>query len=299
MIRDGWIPDATQINDFRRCPELFRLRHIKGLTRRVREEAPAAGEGWHAAMKLWFDDAGYEVALHELRKHWPDSMVEGEHEKRPLSLFERLLEAYCKKYPRGDDPFEVVRNEKYVEGVIDNVSLPFQYCGIIDRKLKMGEQEYVCDAKSTSLWLNNDYFASYDLNQQQMGYCALELVNDRPCSGYYIDAVHVDTRYHKVKDSDFQRYGPVTVPNRKLDQWAKDTESAIHQIEWFWNVHGPDSPWEHREQGCRAWNKWCGFWSSAMRQEFPGLCRQPVEMHESLMGEYDVAYWNPREKAES
>ena len=297
MIRDGWIPDATSISDFRRCPELFRLRHVKGLKRKVRDEAADAGTGWHAAMKVWFDDGGYEAALAELRKHWPDNLIEGEEEKRPLSLFERLLEAYCKKYPRADDPFQVVRNEQYVEGVIDNVALPFRYCGIVDRKIRMDKDEYVKDSKTTSLWLNQDYWASYDLNQQQEGYMALELVNDRPCSGFYIDAVHVDTRYGKVKDSDFQRYGPVTVPNWKLDRWAKDTESALRQIEWFWDTHGPDAPWEHREQGCRAYFRWCSFWNSPLHAEFPGLCRQPAELQEILTGEYTVEFWEPKERA--
>ena len=205
MIRDGWIPDATSLNDFRRCPEMFRLRHVKGLRRRAREEAPAAGQAWHSAMELWFADEDAGTCLDKLREGWPEKLIEGEEEKRPLSLFERLFEAYALKYPREKDSFEVVHNEEYIEGVIDNVNRPFKYCGIVDRKIGMAESQYVMDSKTTSGWLNRDYFEGYEISQQQMGYCALELVNGEQCDGYYVDAVHVDTRYKKVKDTDFIR----------------------------------------------------------------------------------------------
>jgi hypothetical protein len=124
----------------------------------------------------------------------------------------------------------------------------------------------------------------------------LELVNGQTVEGYFIDAVHVDTRYKKVKPENFVRHGPIKVPNWKLDTWARDTETALRQLEWFWERFGADQPWEHREQGCRAWNKWCPFWSSPAHSSVPGLCRSPEEMHEVLEGEYIVEHWNPEER---
>lgn len=296
MIRDNWVPDATALNAFRECPERFRLRYVLGLKRRARDEALDGGQAWHHAMEAWFDNKGYDQALTCLRAGWPDTLVEGEHEKRPLSLYERLLQLYVEKYPREQDPFEVIHNEQYIEGLIDNVVHPFKYCGIVDRGIQLGDNYVTMDSKTTSAWLNRDYFEAFELSQAQIGYGALELVNGREWNGYYIDAVHIDTRYHKAKETDFVRYGPIKVPTWKIDVWARDTESTLAQLEWFWERFGAEQPWEHREQGCHSWGKWCPFWSAPSNRDFPGLCRSPQELHESLIGEYDVEFWLPSER---
>ena len=294
MLRDGWIPDATQINAFRRCPEFFRLRHVKGLIKPGREGAPESGEGWHAALRCWFDGKSVAECLLELAKSWPAIATFSEHkEKRPLELFQRMFTAYIDKYPRSDDSFKVERNEEYLAG-----NFPaFNYCGIVDRVITFDSSSYVMDSKSTGMWVNAGWFEAFEMSQQMIGYVALEQANGRECAGYFIDAVHVDTRYHKVKPENFVRYGPIKVPEWKLDNWKRSVEMTLAQIKWFWDNYGPDEVWEQREQGCKAWNKWCGFWSSPAGQQFPGLCRSPQELHSTLMEEYDERFWEPAERA--
>ena len=293
--------DATALNDFRLCPEFYRLRHRKGLVWPGREEAPAAGQAWHEAMKVWFHNSGHKTALDTLRQAWGEEppLIEGQKVKRPLSLFEMLLEVYCEKYPREDDPFEVVKNEEYVEGAFPDTDMypvcDFCYCGIIDRLIHMNGQNYAMDAKTTSAYLSDGFFHNFELSQQMLGYVALELVNGRECAGYYIDAVHIDTRYHKAKPEHCVRYGPIQVPEWRLSEWARMTERTIKQIEWFEINVGPNEPWVRNDHACFKWNKPCPFFY-APGGKFPGICREAPELREDLMGEYDISFWNPKER---
>lgn len=329
-MRENWIADASMINDFRKCCEYARLRHHLGLVRPGYEEMTGSGTAWHAAMKAWFDknddDGGYvsfDFALDVLREAWGDEpapMFEGEapFRKRPLELFERMLAIYCEKYPREDDPFEVVGNEEYVEFIgyrtvnreIESYGSPtFDYCGIRDRKIRFPDgSEYVVDTKSTSANLNRAYFEAFELSQAMIGYCALELVHGRRCDGFMIDAAHVDQYWQKMtktkglqtyggdpKPEHFVRYGPIRVAQWQLSRWAKDTEVAIRQIEQYVTQYGDGEPWERREQGCFRWNKPCEYWNRP-GTELPGICRCPEEMHPQLMAEYATDYWNPAER---
>ena len=331
-MRPNWIADASMINDFRKCPEFARLRHHLGLVRPGYEEMTGSGTAWHAAMEAWFDknddDGGYvsfDFALDVLREAWGDEpapMFEGEapFRKRPLELFERMLAIYCEKYPREDDPFEVVGNEEYVAYCLgDDLAydpespppyhLTFDYCGIRDRKIHFpDDSEYVVDTKSTSANLNRSYFDAFELSQAMIGYCALELVHGRRCDGFMIDAAHVGQYFQKmtktkglqtyggdVKPEDFVRYGPIRVAQWQLSRWAKDTEVAIRQIEQCVAQYGDGEPWERREQGCFRWNKPCEYWNRP-GTGLPGICRCPEEMHPQLMAEYETSFWDPRER---
>jgi hypothetical protein len=295
--------DATALNDFRLCPELYRLCHAKGLVRPGRDEAPASGAAWHEAKKVWFNDEGFERALETLRQAWGEEppILEGVKQKRPLSLFEMLLEVYCEKYPRENDPFEVVRDEEYVEATIEDSNpvfvqhYPFDYCAIVDRIIHMNGLNYAMDSKTTSAWLNDNYFQNFEISQQMLGQVALELVNGRECAGYYIDAVHVDTRYHKAKPDNCVRFGPIQAPDWRLSEWARMTEATIKRIEWFKENVGPDDVWERHDMACFKWNRPCQFFY-AVGGKFPGICREAPELREDLMSEYEISFWNPKER---
>ena len=314
-MRHNWIADASLLNDFRRCPEYARLRHHVGLCLPGYEEMTGSGTAWHAAMEDWFSwpESQHDDALAALRVAWgdePEPLFDEEKpfRKRPLELFERMLALYCEKFPRENDPFEVIGNEEYVEGVIGDPLRCYDYCGIRDRKIRFPDgSEYVVDTKSTSANLDRNYFEAYEMSQSLIGYCALELVNGRRCDGFMIDAAHVDQYWRRMtktkglqvyggnpKPEHFVRYGPIKVADWQMTRWTRDTERAIRDLERYLET-SDDHPWEHREQGCHSWGKWCIYWNRP-GTDLPGICRSPIEMHKQLMDEYGLEYWDPKER---
>lgn len=297
-MRETFVPDSTAITNFRQCPEMARLRHHLGCEREREEGAEidgkTAGSAWHAAMQCWFTEYGnaqsIETALAALRAAWPEEpLFLAKPAKRTLAHFEALLEGYAERWPREQDPFKVLRNEEYFEGYIANLEdVPFHafpYCGIQDRKIRFEDgTEYVMDSKTTSGRLDDNYFADYELDQQLRGYMAWERVSGRPCAGVFVDVVHIDTRYHKVKPEFFDRRR-IVYPDWKLSQWARDTELAIKQWETMKQELGIEQRWEQRLQGCRAWNVRCPFWAR---------CNTPEEIAKDLPGYTYGTFWEPK-----
>jgi len=290
--------DATTLNNFRRCPDYGR-RSLLGWRLPVYEGATASGQAAHKALQYHFSRATTDVegTLKALRDTWtgPDDPLRAQDEKRPLELFELILQTYCEVYQREADPFEVVANERYVEATIEATSPPnyctvIPWCAVQDRKVRFEDgAEYVMDAKFTAMYLGEQFFRKFDLSTQLLGNVAIERVLGRQCDGFYIDAVHVDTRYGKAHAKYFQRYGPVRVPDWKLTEWAKGVEADIRQIERYVDDFGFEQPWPRWDGGCGAFNKLCPYFR---------LCNGPPELEPyTLEDEYEVKVWNPKEVA--
>ena len=282
MIRDNFILDATALGDWRSCKEYFRQRHALGLKRERREDAADAGSAFHAALRTWFNDEGLEAALESLRSTWGPVPTIATDEKRPLGLFEAILEKYAEIYPRENDPFTVDQNEHYEKADFG----AFQWCAIKDLVIQMDDgSRYCMDHKTTSGWLNASYWAQYELSPQLIGQVALELVNGRECSGAYVDAVHVDTRYKKVKDEHFVRK-QFRYPQWKIDQWAKDIEHECEDIARY----GPfvSERWPQNAHSCYNWHRQCPYWAR---------CQQHEKLADDVGG-YVQEFWDPKAKAE-
>lgn len=312
QMRKSFIPDASFINDFRKCPELARCKAHLGATLDLLEEAPHAGTCWHAGLFTWFAEpaSNFEAARDSLREAWGEEpLFPVKPLKRPLAHIEAMLHAYTERWPREDDPFGVVQNEEYFktqiahhpvagfvtdEAVRTNPDISieetilFQYCGIKDRKIRFEDgSEYVMDAKMTGSYLNDSYYASYQLSQQMRGYVAHELVCGRRCDGAYLDTAQIDTRYHKIKPEHFDRR-QVKYPQWKLDAWAKDTERAIQQWQKMVDEIGITQRWEQREQGCWSWGRPCPMWKR---------CNVPEEVALTLPDYRYGQFWEPSKRA--
>lgn len=296
--------DASSLTDLRRCPEYYRLRHELGYRLDYIDPAPSSGTALHYAWYKWFGSSTSNAvaAMAALGEAWPnDPKFDLQDEKRPYSLFKDILTKYMELYPREDDPFEVIANEYYTSARIvnhptDGLRLvnedefsDIDWEAIIDRVIRFDDKsEYIMDGKSTSLYLSQNYFNTFTLGAQLRGNMALRLVNGHRCDGYYIDAVHVDTRYKKVHDKYFQRHGPVRVPDWKLTQWAFDVESDLEHLE---DLRGflPSGRWPQYEQGCIHYNRQCPFFQ---------VCNEPPElMQETLDMRYIIDKWDPKEVA--
>ena len=300
--------DATSLNDFRRCPALWQQRHGLGLVKVYDiPDAADAGAAWHVGMRAWFGAPTSELALPlaqaALLKAWGEEplLESALPNKRPRGLYEAMLRTYAEKWPRERDGFEVVRNEEWCEATIvphpgsapaqvGELSFPqaptFSYGGIVDRLIRLDGANYVMDTKTTALYLNDAFFASYELSTQLRGYVALELVLGRECEGAYIDAVHVDTRSQKPKPEHFVRWGPIRYDQQRLSAWARDAERTIGEIERYLREEGLDSRWEQRDLSCRAWGKLCSYWDR---------CSVAPELVHLVPG-YKEEPWRPNER---
>ena len=77
------------------------------------------------------------------------------------------------------------------------------------------------------------------------------------CQGAYLDAIHLDTRYHKVKTSDFVRE-KILYSNEQIDRWQDDATSTALAIQDL-NKHG-ETVWPQNDQRCFDWNRPCPYW---------------------------------------
>lgn len=320
-----WIADASAISTFRMSPESFRLRYRKHLRPpKTLQNAADAGSALHVALDVWFrePESQPEWAMEALRAAWgPESMLA---EARPLALMERVLATYCKQYPREADPFRVVQNESYVEATIthggengtaqanglrsmdnfpDSVGSTgclhadslvskteqvssFRYCAIIDRGIEMPDgSRYTMDSKSTGTYLNAGYFKLMAQSDQLIGQVALERALGRRCDGFYVDAIHVSNR-KSVANPEMVRYGPILVPDWRVDKWAADIAWTLHQIADLEAVRGLDKPWPVHHN-----------WSFGKPDAFWEFVEQPPELHTALEAGFEVEAWNPEKVA--
>lgn len=281
-----WIPDATAIETFRQNPEAFRLKHRLHCVPLGWDEATGSGAAFHAAQETWFQTESVEAALDTLREHWRDEPLFLTGLKRPRALFEALLQGYAARWPRSNDEFVVVRNEQRVVADIERAGVTFRWCGIIDRKIRFPDgTQYVMDTKTTSAYLSKDFGLKYQLGAQMPGYVALERALDQRCDGFFIDAVHVDTKYQRVKqERDFERFGPYLVPEWQLDRWARDVAHTLEHIRWLEETRGVDEPWP-------VYNNFP--FMNPSKDPFLGVYQSPPELVARELVQFERVPWEP------
>jgi len=285
-----WIPDASSISAFRENPERFRLRYRKHLVPAKREEAPNSGTAAHAAFDYWFmqPTSDLEGALAALRTAWGEEPLFHEGLERPLSLFEQIMTVYAEVYPREKDPFKVLAGEEHFQVRIERADVSFDWCGIKDKRLDFDGELALLDHKTTSAWFHTakteGYFAQYEIGEQMLGYVASEIAEGRECRVFYIDAVHVDTQYKKVKaERDFRRWrSPGIVQDWRLDRWARDIDYTLQQIRYLDETRGPDVPWPVYTN--MKFNKPDDHWD---------FYTSAPEMHKSVALGFEERAWEP------
>ena len=267
--------DATALHDWLACPELFRQRHVLGLRAERPEEAADAGSAFHKGVEAWYATHDVESAVAALRAAWgPTPLVEMG--KRTSGHYIALLRAYCEQ-PQN---FKVVRNESFLQA--DLAGLPYK--GRVDRIIQLEDgSRYVMDLKTTSRYLNEAYFAAYALDFQLIGYTLLARASGEEVSGAFVDAVHIDTRYQKVKPEHFRKHGPLTFPKWKEQAFLRTLAEAYESVEIYADRLGVAETWPQNPRSCWRYNQACPFWAR---------CTSPPEVREALPG-YIEEPWRP------
>ena len=267
--------DSTQLNDFRRCPEFFHNRHVKGLTLvggSKHTDPLAAGGAIHKGVEAWFAAGKVEAATIAVKAAWgEDDLFLPEKAKYTQGFLCSVMEGYCEAWPLAGF-FKVLANEQWLESG--------NYGGIIDRLVELDDGVYVMDTKTTSGWVNERYIEGFQLSSQFRGYVWLARQAGYDCRGAFLDAIHLDTRYHKVKASDFVRE-KILYSDEQIAEWHDDCIDTTNLIE-SWKGAGGAERWPQNDQRCFDWNKPCPYWR---------LCTAVIPEHE--MEYYKEEPWTP------
>jgi len=294
-----WVPDNSSLQRFRQNPELFRLRHRLHLVPKSTLEVQAkdAGSAFHAGLNVWFGEptSNGDAALLALRLAWP-AILEELPQLRPATVesrllrpvkatsladYESLLADYCVKWPRESDPFVVDQTEQYVQERIRAGGAEFDWSAIVDRVIRFPDgSRYPMDTKTTGLWVGPEYWRTTSVSDQMVGQVALEHAGGRRADGFMIDLVA--TRGKR----DFTRYGPVAVPDWRIERWARDVRWTLDEIARLEDERGIDKPWPCYHN-----------WNYGKTDEYWPFIEQPDELHAELRAQFVEDPWVPKEVA--
>ena len=250
--------DSTQLNDFRRCPEYYNNRHVKGLVLdggSKHSDPLAAGSAIHRGIEAWFSNGDSKKAIKAVKMAWgEDDLFLPEKAKYTQGFLAAVMAGYADAWPRENDSFKVLANEQWLQSG--------NYGGIIDRLVEFEDGVYVMDTKTTSGWVNERYIESFQLSSQFRGYVWLAKQAGYDCQGAYLDAIHLDTRYHKVKSSDFVRE-KILYSDEQISDWLLDCRRTTSEIRGLTEqVHYPSlsRKWPQNDQRCFDWHRPCPYW---------------------------------------
>ena len=252
--------DSTMLNDFRRCPQFFNNRHVKGLVLdggSKHTNPLAAGGAIHKGVEKWFQGKYFgkvEDAAVAVRASWgEDDLFLPEKAKYTQGFLTAVMAGYAEAWPRENDSFKVLANEQWLQSG--------NYGGIVDRLVEFEDGVYVMDTKTTSGWVNERYIEAFQLSSQLRGYVWLARQAGYDCQGAYLDAIHLDTRYHKVKASDFVRE-KILFSEEQISSWRSNflhTQDTIKGIT-IEIPEGEGGRWPQNDQRCFDWNRPCPYW---------------------------------------
>ena len=294
------IHDASALSAFRENPEGYRLKYALNLVHPAPDHKINAGSAIHAARNVLFSGGTLEDAIAQAREI--RGSVEG---PRNADQVEALVRAYVARYPRAEEEFSVVCSEEYAEAKIHapecdtRIGLSrglctlacFDYCGILDSVVRFPDgSEYVMDLKTTGSYLNDQWCTMMSLSDQMTGYVAIRRALGHRCDGYIVDGVRVNDYVPKGKTvpnidlaKDFVRFGPVRVPEWRVERWARDVAYTLRQIADLERERGTVEPWPLYQN-----------WPYGKVDAFREFYEQPAELHAQVAQLFEVRTWDPK-----
>lgn len=156
------------------------------------------------------------------------------------------------------------------------------YCGHLDRVVRMGEQLYVMDQKTTGGTVGPYYFSNFEMSNQMSGYAlAGQTVLKSPIAGVIIDAAQIAVNFTR-----FER-GITPRSKDRLDEWLTQTIRFLDYFQALSADAGEDeSKWPMNLTAC-------GNYGGC---QFRLLCsRSPKVRKTYLASEFRQHNWDPIE----
>lgn len=222
--------DNTALATYMACPREYYMAMV--LHRRSDGGASPAltyGKAMHTALEVRYKGGNREVVEFAVRSKWQDHGAEGDYR-----TLERVLldyRKYCEKWGETPDHEQGKTvgypDEPMVEMSVDAMSsgLVHPYAGKIDRIIELGGLYYVEDHKTTSR-LDRNYYRSFELSQQMMGYTFLaqQLMPSLKIVGVRLNVIHC------IKTAtNFERQ-LFTWTREQLAEWVENTSQWMHRL---------------------------------------------------------------------
>ena len=241
--------DNSSLQQFKDCPERYRLRFIERLHKReegIESHDKNFGKAIHAGLEAHYTGKSYKEAFEK------DYGIQLDIEDKAKTLENGLLglQEYVKFYEREDKEFEVLEVEQP-----DEIELVPGIKFIVKRDMviKLQGCVYVMEHKTTKKSLGWDYWGQFEPNSQitaQTYSCQLKYGE---CSGVIVNVLQFGHReraykgepagaYHKFQRQVFNR------TKEQCEAWRQDTIKWIDKI----NKCSEDRDiWNKNEGQCR------------------------------------------------
>lgn len=272
------IHDNTMLDWHARCPFLYWIRAVRGLSPRIVAQPLSFGSLLHDGLAEYYialnegDDwmtAG-ERAIRVIQAMEYDDPVDGHRTKQRAAL---VMVEYIEEYKEDSDFREILFTETPFRITDDN---GFGYGGRIDLIVKAyGGQIWEVDHK-TSSWFGSTYFEQFKSAPQFCGYTwAGTQLHGKPLAGVIVNNITI----RKTGKTEFHRE-PLRYPEWMVEEWYEDTIRRLHNIKRDID----DEYFERRRYNCRNKYGKCDAWS---------VCHGLPENTEKLLASYFVDHkWN-------
>lgn len=227
--------DNSQLQQYKNCPESYRLKYIEGLKKReegVDEHDKNFGKAIHSGLERWYRGEGLESSVSSFKRDYPEQLAPEDLAKTQENGI-KLIKAYINHYKEEDKRWNI----KAVE-VTDSFEIAPGISFLVKIDLIIEQQGciYFVDHKTTGKALNWTYWGQFDPNSQVTAYTAYCHAKFGECSGGIINAIQLGYRQRAYKGEpagfhySFQRQ----LFNRDKEQvnaWREDTTKWIESVE--------------------------------------------------------------------
>ncbi len=257
--------DNSKLQQFKNCPESYRLKYLLGLKKREEGESEHDknfGKAIHSGLEAYYKGKSIEESKEAFIRDYPIQLMDTDLAKTQENGLV-LLEAYAKHYKEEDKGWTI----KAVE-VADQFEIApgIEFQVKIDLVVEKQGCIYFVDHKTTGKTFNWTYWGQFEPNSQITAYTAYCQAKYGECSGGIINAIQLGHRQRAYKGEpagfhySFQRQ----LFNRNIEQikaWKEDSIkwiSSISQANSVSLAYSPglsDSVWPKNEGQCR----YCSF----------------------------------------
>ena len=247
--------DNSQLQQYKNCPESYRLKCLLGLQKieeGVDEHDKNFGKAIHSGLEVYYKTGDMEKMKQAFVAGYPDQLAPDDLAKTQANGL-TLLEAYVTHYKEEDKRWTV----KAVE-VTDTFELAsgIPFTVKIDLVVEQQGCIYFVDHKTTGKAFNYQYWGQFEPNSQITAYTAYCQAKFGECSGGIINGLQLGFRQRAYKGEpagfhySFQRQ--LFNRNRQqVEAWKEDTLRWMKSIDQANSVSLGSLPWMKNEGQCR------------------------------------------------
>jgi len=251
------IYDNSQLQQFKSCPESYRLKYVEKLRKRqegIEHHHANFGSAIHSGLECLYKGHSWSEVENAFADSYKEQLDSEDLAKTRANGIE-LLRQYYQRYKQEDKQFDVLGAE--VQDVFELGSIKFRVK--IDLVIKQQGCVYFMDHKTTGKAFNWMYWSQFEPNSQITAYTAYCMAKYGECSGGIINAMRFGFRKRAYKGepagfySEFQRQ-VFNRDQRQVESWKKDTISWTARLAETAR-HAPLGSWDKNEGNCM----WCPY----------------------------------------